>query len=176
MPPLGPHLGRNTRWRTDERRQVVTLAAGRFTATTQFEMYADTWEWNGTAWTLRPDAGVFGYSPRRLHQMWYDRAEQRLISFGGIWSQALPQGGFVHTITDELFEARPPGRWIDLSYNGTPQNGLFYTPFRTLSQGAASIQTGCTLNIKPGASAEALTITRAMTLEAYSTPVTVGAP
>ncbi len=160
----------------DERRQVITLTAGRVLASTQGEMLNDTWEWNGSAWTLRADAQSFGYAPRRLHQMWFDRAEQRLISFGGTWSQALPQGGFVHTITDEIFEARPPGRWIDFNFNGSPQNGFFYTPFRTLSEGAATIQPGCTLNLKPGTSSEALTITRAMRLEAYSTPVTIGAP
>ena len=78
----------------DERRQVVTLTGGRFNSSLEPEMFGDTWEWNGTAWTLRPDAGAFGYSPRRLHQMWYDRAEQRLISFGGTWSNALPGGRF----------------------------------------------------------------------------------
>ena len=160
----------------DSRRQVVVLAGGRYLATTEYEMYADTWEWNGSAWRLLPQAGAYGYTPRRLHRMWYDQAEQRVISLGGVWSNQLPDGSYAHTISDEVFEARPPGRWVDFSYNATPQNGSFYTPFRTLAQGVASIQEGCTLNLKPGSSAESLTITRAVRLEAYSMPVSIGAP
>ena len=162
----------------DERRQVVTLTNGRYGGVTEGEMLSvtDTWEWNGTDWTLLPDAGVYGLSPRRLHHMWYDRAEQRLISFGGTWSDRAPDGHYIFTVTDQIFEARPPGEWVDFQYTGATQNGFFYTPFKTLGAGVSSIQAGCTLNLKPGTTSETLTITKAVRLEAYSTPVSIGIP
>lgn len=156
----------------DERRGVVTLLAGRSGSTGEF--LNDTWEWNGSAWTFYAGADDLGFSPRRLHHLWYDRAEQRLISFGGTWSWTNAEGGLSHTIVDEVFEARPPGRWGDFQYTGTVNNGYFYTPYSTLAAGIAGVQTGATLNLKPGASTENLTITKALQLEAYAGTVTIG--
>ncbi len=41
---------------------------------------ADTWEWNGTAWTLRATTGP---AARTSHAMAYDRARGRTVLFGG---------------------------------------------------------------------------------------------
>jgi hypothetical protein len=43
-------------------------------------LQADTWEWDGTSWTLRASAGP---SPRKFHAMAYDEVLKKTILFGG---------------------------------------------------------------------------------------------
>jgi hypothetical protein len=43
---------------------------------------SDTWEWDGTSWSLRV-ASQFGPSPRLAHAMCYDEARRRVVLFGG---------------------------------------------------------------------------------------------
>jgi hypothetical protein len=133
----------------------------------------DTWEWDGQSWSLRPDADRFGLIVRRLHQMWYDTGDQRVIVFGGTWSFRNGDGSYSHFILDELWEARPPGLWIDFSYSGV-ERGDFNRPYNTLVEGVNAASTGCILHLKPGSSAETLTISKQLVLEAYNGPVTIG--
>jgi hypothetical protein len=59
-------------------RQVVVLFGG-FVPSGQD--IADTWEWNGTNWTLRSSGG--GPSPRGAHRLAYDEARNTTLLYGG---------------------------------------------------------------------------------------------
>lgn len=159
----------------DERRKVVVLFSGTVdlggvTSTA----IAETSEWDGISWKslgITPQFGV-PLQARRLHLMWYDTHEQRVMIFGGLFSV-----GFTHTVLQDLWEARPPGQWVDFSYGGAPalpETGEFHTPFSTLSQAVIAAPPGCTVLLKPGAPGEPITITKPLTLEAYAGPVTLG--
>jgi hypothetical protein len=92
--------------------------------------------------------------------------------FGGLFSV-----GFTHTVLEDLWEAHPPGQWVDFSYGGAPalpETGEFHTPFNTLTEAVAAAPPDCTIILKPGALSEAITVTKPLTLEAYTGPVTVG--
>lgn len=158
----------------DLRRQVMVLFGG--SDGDILNLPEGTFEWDGTSWSPSPSV-VYGLPPRRLHLMWYENDEQRLIVFGGIVSSQSPGGPFQHKILDEMREARPPGRWVDFNYPGQPSlapPGNFYTPFNTLAAAVASAAPGCTLILKPGSLAETITISKPLTLEAYRGPATVG--
>ena len=155
----------------DVRRQVIVMFGGLNSAIE--DLYSDTWEWNGSAWTLRPFASRFGLIGRRLHKMWYDTAEQRLVIFGGTWSRRNGDGSYSHFILEDLWEARPPGFWVDFNYAGT-ENGDFYTPYNTLTEGVNAAPAGCTLNLKAGSRNESITISKALTLGAYNGLVNIG--
>ena len=60
----------------DARARVVLFGGNRTVA-----MFGDTWEWDGTTWTLRSPAT----SPpsRQQHAMAYDAARRRVVLFGG---------------------------------------------------------------------------------------------
>lgn len=60
----------------DTARGVVVLFGGRGAGP-----LADTWEWNGTAWTCRSPADH--PSPRLHHVMAYDQNRKRVVLFGG---------------------------------------------------------------------------------------------
>jgi cysteine-rich repeat protein len=65
----------------DAARGVTVLHGGRtFDAAFNFTDFGDTWEWDGTAWSLRTTAGP---SARFSHAMVYDSARQRVVLFGG---------------------------------------------------------------------------------------------
>ena len=61
----------------DARRERVVLFGGRGNG----GVVADTWEWDGTAWTQRITAASPGL--RTGHAMVYDAARQRVVLFGG---------------------------------------------------------------------------------------------
>jgi hypothetical protein len=172
----GPSARQEHAMTYDERRQVVVLTAGRYESTLEVDMFNDTWQWNGSSWTLVPGAANNGFNDRRLHHMWYDRTQLKSISFGGMWSTRNPDGSFTNTISDQVFEARPPGLWVDFLYTGASQDGSFNAPFKTLAAGVSAVSAGCTLYLKPGTSSERLTISKAVSLEVYTTPATIGAP
>jgi hypothetical protein len=109
--------------------------------------------------------------------MWYETGTQRGMVFGGTISSQLPDGTLVHTIHDDVFEARPPGQWVDFNYPGQPsfdENGGFSTPFNTLAEAVSAVSPGCRINLKTGSRAEAITITKQLQLEAYYGWVTIG--
>ncbi|MFN0133539.1 MAG: kelch repeat-containing protein [Phycisphaerales bacterium] len=60
----------------DSARGVVVLFGG-LSGTS----LGDTWEWNGTAWSLRATTGP---SPRREHTMAYDSTRGQIVLFGGL--------------------------------------------------------------------------------------------
>jgi M6 family metalloprotease-like protein len=70
----------------------------------------------------------------------------------------------------------PGDTWVDFSYTGLPQNGTFANPFPKFAQGVGAVSYGGTLHIKTGSSAETGDVTKAMTIQAYNGPVTIGHP
>ena len=65
----------------DAQRQRVVLYGGRTVSPSrQVSVFTDTWEWDGTAWTKRSDAGP---SPRVHAAMAYDPASRKTLLFGG---------------------------------------------------------------------------------------------
>ena len=157
----------------DVHRKVLVMFGG-YDGDILAPMY-DTHEWNGTSWTYIPNANTLGLTGRRLHKMWDETGAQRLMVFGGTVSFRSADGVFSHQIYDTIYEARPPGLWVDFSYPGQPsEDGFFYTPFNTLAEAVNVARDGCAINLKAGSRAEAITITKALRLEAFYGPVTIG--
>ena len=52
----------------------------------------DTWEWDGTNWTLRQAANTPGApGPRGAHRLVYDPDRQQVVMFGGFVPREQPQ-------------------------------------------------------------------------------------
>jgi hypothetical protein len=64
----------------DAARQRVVLFGGESGVFPNISLLADTWEWDGSAWTQRATTGP---SPRVHHTLAYDRARGRVVLFGG---------------------------------------------------------------------------------------------
>ena len=65
--------------------------------------------------------------------------------------------------------------WVDFNYLGSTQDGSFFAPFKTFTQGRNAVSYGGVLHLKAGSSAEtAPGITKPMTIQAYNGPATVG--
>ena len=64
--------------------------------------------------------------------------------------------------------------WIDFNYTGGVQLGTYALPYKTLAQGASAVAPGGTIAIKPGSSAETMTISKPMTITAVGGPATIG--
>lgn len=159
----------------DVRRKVLVLVGG-FNGNIEAPLN-DSFEWDGSSWSFLPRADTTGLTGRRFHKMWYETGAQRVMVFGGTKSTRRVDGSYVHVIYDGIYEARPPGEWVDFSYPGEPsfnETGLFYTPFNTLAEAVNAASVGCTINLKTGSRAEAITITKQLQLEAYYGPVTIG--
>lgn len=73
------------RWRHamayDAARGVVVMFGG--ANATYAQAYADTWEYDGTAWTLKTSANGLAPSARYSHTMAYDSARQKVVLYGG---------------------------------------------------------------------------------------------
>ena len=65
----------------DSARGVVVLSGGFFN-NGESTFFGDTWEWNGTVWTLRSESGP---APGRGHAMAYDSDRGVTVLFGGDW-------------------------------------------------------------------------------------------
>ena len=63
----------------DEARGVTVLFGGGGRPHAPW-VYGDTWEWDGTSWTLRSEDGP---APRQGHAMAYDPVRERTVLFGG---------------------------------------------------------------------------------------------
>jgi len=76
-----PQGSPSARWNSamayDSNRSVCVLFSG-YTQVTGLP--GDTWEWDGTAWTLRT---VFGAPPRKVHAMAFDSSRAKTVLFGG---------------------------------------------------------------------------------------------
>lgn len=65
--------------------------------------------------------------------------------------------------------------WVDFNYTGSPVIGTFDYPFKTLGQGVSAVSSGGTIWIRSaGSSAETMTITKPMTINAYNGAATIG--
>jgi hypothetical protein len=65
--------------------------------------------------------------------------------------------------------------WVDFNYNSTPDIGTYEYPLPTLSEGISAVPNGGTIWIRTaGASAAPITITKALTIQAYDGPATIG--
>ena len=156
----------------DVRRGVMVLFGGE--GDDVASEYNDTWEWSGGSWTLDPYSNRFGLIPRRLCHMWYDTGDQKLVVFGGMYGIHNPDGSFSYTVLDDMWEARPPGFWVDFNYTGQTETGDYYTPYKTLGAAVNAAPNGCALNLKTGSDAETLSISKPLQLLPYNGPVTVG--
>lgn len=70
----------------DSRREVIVLHGGRAGEGPGGPSLADTWIWDGQAWTI---VDVEGPTPRDHHRATYDRSRDRLVLFGGWNGEAL---------------------------------------------------------------------------------------
>lgn len=65
--------------------------------------------------------------------------------------------------------------FVNFNYTGSPQNGLYYTPFKTLTQAVNAVSNYGTIFIETaGSSSETLTITKPMNITASDGTATVG--
>ncbi len=64
--------------------------------------------------------------------------------------------------------------WVDFNYASSPQLGTYANPFNTLAAGVSAVPTGGAILIKPGTSAEQLTISKAMTISAVGGSASIG--
>jgi hypothetical protein len=76
--------------------------------------------------------------------------------------------------SDPVSFTYPPAVWVDFNYTGMTQTGAFQAPFPTLAQGVSAVSTGGIISIKPGTSAETMTINKAMTIIAPGGAATIG--
>lgn len=101
-----------------------------------------------------------------------DPNDVRLVT----WRVPPPEDHHVsdHFGIEATFEIRgDPGVWVDFSHVGE-EDGSPARPFNTLDEGADAAPSGSRVLIRPGSSNETLTISKALTLEAYGGTVTIG--
>jgi len=77
---LSPRPRNNPAMAFDERRGVTVLFGGDDALDSTHPPLGDTWEWEGTDWTLRSTTGP---SPRYFHAMAYDRDRGVVVLHGG---------------------------------------------------------------------------------------------
>jgi hypothetical protein len=63
--------------------------------------------------------------------------------------------------------------WVDFAHSGT-EDGTYQHPYNTLAEGVNAVFAGGTLRVMAGSSAETMTITKAMNIQAYGGSVTIG--
>jgi len=72
-------------------------------------------------------------------------------------------------------QSPPNNVWVDFNYGGSSQSGTYATPYSTLAQGTNAVATGGNIWIRSaGSSAETMTITKRMQINAYNGAATVG--
>ena len=64
--------------------------------------------------------------------------------------------------------------WVDFNYAGSAQFGTYFYPFSTLVQGINTVASGATILLKPGHSPSPVTISTAMTLNAFGGTAYIG--
>lgn len=80
----GPEIGRDSAIAFDENRNVLVVFGGVDLTPSPDLYFGNTWEWDGTTWTLRATDGP---SARSRHRMIYDAARGVVVLFGG-WNGA----------------------------------------------------------------------------------------
>ena len=77
----GPSKRSNAALAYDSDRGVIVLFGGQRALSSSEQMYmCDTWEWDGSKWTLNSEAGP---SPRSRHAMAYDSSRKKVVLYGG---------------------------------------------------------------------------------------------
>jgi hypothetical protein len=79
----------------------------------------------------------------------------------------------LYDFCDELIENASGVLWADFAYVGV-EIGTFDQPYNTLGEAVAAASAGHTICIKPGSSAETLTINKELTLRAAGGTATIG--
>jgi len=76
----------------------------------------------------------------------------------------------------QVVSLSPPNNvWVDFNFSGSPQSGTFANPYSTLAQGTNAVASGGNIWIRSaGSSAETMTISKPMTINAYNGAATVG--
>lgn len=77
----GPPARQGSAMAFDQNRGVAVLFGGR----TELQLFADTWEWDGSNWN---QAAVTGPAPRSRHAMVFDASRGVIVLFGGCQSFA----------------------------------------------------------------------------------------
>jgi hypothetical protein len=95
---------------------------------------------------------------------WYDGTPSRLSVY------VRPFNTNDNSITVDWGQA---DTWVDYKYFGA-EKGTFAQPYMTLNSGAWAVVPWGTVYIKSGASPEKVRLTKAMRIEAYGGPVTIG--
>jgi hypothetical protein len=98
-PATKPTARRNAAMAYDPLRNRTILFSG---VSVQGQTLPDTWEWNGSTWTLR--STPVAPPPRSGHRMFYNPDVQRIVSFG---SSLLQTGEDVWEWTGSGWEQRP---------------------------------------------------------------------
>jgi hypothetical protein len=165
----------------DSRRKVIVVFGGSIGSSGSVgycKQANDLWEWNGQSWSLQAystavDDPAVTPRKRRFANMWYDTTEQKLVVYRGQWGTTNSLGNCGIFALDDMWEAPSPGLWVDFSYAGAG-TGELDAPFNTLAEAVDVASAGCTINLKTGSRAEAITITKQLQLEAPYGPVTIG--
>lgn len=126
-PPVKPSARYEHSMAYDVARQRVVLFGGT-SQSLGITWFRDTWEWDGTTWTLRAQAS--GPSAEAQHSMAYDAASQRTVLFGGT-AQGQPAGeawewnGTAWTQRSAP-PVEPPGTDAKLVYDTARQRTLMF--------------------------------------------------
>jgi hypothetical protein len=158
----------------DMRRRKIVMFGGKDANEDVWVIGNDTDEYTaGIGWTSLYDSGP---PPRARHAMVYDSGRDVMVLFGGGLVTGGVDFGSIYGDTWELVDecVHPQERWVDFNYTGGVEMGTFTAPFNTLSEGVTSVFPRGTIKIKSGARNETLTISKALTLEAFGGPVIIG--
>jgi hypothetical protein len=130
---------------------------------------------DGIGWT-----SLFSSGPpaRARHAMVYDSKRDVIVMFGGRLVADGLDFGSIYNDTWELVDicvhpVPPEEFWVDFAYRGD-QNGTLEAPFFTLAEAVNHISTPGLIRIRSGSTSETLTIQKAVRLQAFGGPVTIG--
>ena len=124
------------------------------------EGLGDLWEWDGSQW-IPSTPGPRHYS----HAMAFDSRRGEGVVFGGGRNRDFE---LRETWLLKLHET-----WVDFSYFGG-ETGTFANPYNTIGEAASAAPPGSALKIKAGSSAERLTISKRLIVQALGGPVRIG--
>jgi hypothetical protein len=125
------------------------------------------WGWPGSTQPIR-NFPLQDPPDRARNAVVYDSRRQVAVVFGGQGPGQTP-----YADTWELVSYVPGETWANFAHQGI-ENGTQLFPFNTLIEGVEAVSPGGTLKLQTSTSAERLTITKPLTLEAVGGPVTIG--
>jgi hypothetical protein len=111
----------------DAKRERVVLFGGAYDYHGDLGPVDDTWEWNGTTWSLRAFTPSQRPPARAHHRMAYDAARTRIVLHGGIGEFS---GGVASQLYGDTWEWDGGSTWVQRSTSSGPatrfQHGLAY--------------------------------------------------